>query len=265
MADRTWQIYKAICLPTSKAYIGLTVGRVMQRWSNHVSDATARRRRSILHAAIRKYGREAFIVTVIATANDLASASEAERLAIMEHDTRAPAGYNMALGGMGTPGVRRPHSDSTKAKIAAGNTGKTFSAAARQKMAAAKRGKALSPAHRQKLSIVRTGKSRSPYWRAKIAAGHRGNKYPKRSVALLQLASAGGYPSTSGSRGVIAEGKKWTARLGMDGRRIHLGTFDTIEAAAAAYKEAVAKRIAALSEATPQKTDPSESANCSNP
>lgn len=47
--------------------------------------------------------------------------------------------------------------------------------------------------------------------------------------------------NTSGFKGVMAAGDRWRARIKTGGKKISLGTYDTIEEAAAAYAAASAK------------------------
>lgn len=122
----TWIIYKIFCPISQKSYIGLTTDSLSQRWSNHVCQATRTLSKMLLHKAIRKYGREAFSAVEISRHDTLEDASQTEREAIGAHRTLAPAGYNLADGGMGTPGVRRPHSEETKKKIGAAHKGRVF-------------------------------------------------------------------------------------------------------------------------------------------
>jgi hypothetical protein len=200
----------------------------------------------LLHKAIRKYGREAFTIESVATVGTLAEASELEQKMIQFFNSIMPGGYNIACGGMGTPGVRRPHSDETRKKIGAGNRGRIISVETRKKQSIAKKGIRPSAETRAKLSKARRGRIIPQAQRAKQAATVRGRKFPRRSIALLQSALVGGARTSTGYRGIIAEGRNWTARLGLDGQRVHLGTFETIEEAVAAYRQAVSARIKEL-------------------
>lgn len=47
--------------------------------------------------------------------------------------------------------------------------------------------------------------------------------------------------NTTGTKGVYREGSRYAARVAMEGKRIYLGSFDTIEAAQKAYVEAAIK------------------------
>ena len=244
--DRCWHIYKVCCRVNGKSYIGLTNGTVKQRWSNHVSQAKRGNKRSILHRAIRKHGPAAFDVEVLLVVWSRDDASAAERRFIASCCTLLPNGYNVTDGGVGTPGFRKPHSPETRAKIGAANKVRVHSAETRERMAEAKRGKKLSEQHRTKLSDAHRGIPRTALWLANQSAACTGKNYPRRSIALLEATLSGGAPSSSGYRGVTQDGEKWIARIGIDRRRVHLGTFNTKEQAAAAYRHAAQKRSAEL-------------------
>ncbi len=246
---RTWRIYRITCSVNGKRYIGLTRDTVRQRWSNHVCKAMSVHEtpRIPLHRAVRKYGRSCFVVDTICEVSTLAEAGEAERRLIEQEHTLVPSGYNVAAGGMGTPGVRRPHTAETKAKIADGNRGRVASLETRERQSASRRGKRPTPETLAKQAASRTGRKHSAAWRTAIADGHRGRHFPARSIALLKSSLMSSTGTASGSRGITAEGRRWTARIGINGVRVHLGVFDTIEEASAAYRAAVRRRIDELS------------------
>lgn len=249
-------IYKITCLPTEKAYIGITSASLRVRWNNHVSSANRADHSKVnvprLWRAIRKHGRDQFRVEVLFTVKTRKEAEEAERQMIIAHGTLSPNGMNLTAGGEGTSGYSKPHTEETKRKIAAGNTGRVHSEESRHLMSIARKGKKQRPEHTAKSAAARTGKKHSKEWRDNIADGHRGRSFPKRSIALLQTAVAGGFQSTTGYRGVIKDSQStWTARIGINGRRINLGTFKTPEEASLAYQAAVAARIASLGPVEP--------------
>lgn len=244
--SRIWKIYKITCLVNGKGYIGLTVDSVEQRWSNHVCQATRYGTMAVFHQAIRKYGRPNFSIETIQTAYSLEEASELEISSIITHNTRQPSGYNIAEGGAGTPGVPVRHSEATRKKISIALTGRIVSEATKQKQSAQRKGRVLGPEWCQHLSDARRKRPMSLESIAKQAASVRGRNFPKRSIALLKSPRKDVINSTSGVRGVIPEGKRWTARIGINGKRVHIGVFDTKEEAAAAYATAVEKRISEL-------------------
>lgn len=49
--------------------------------------------------------------------------------------------------------------------------------------------------------------------------------------------------NTSGFKGVYRHGKRWRAKINVDGRQIHLGTFDEKEAGHIAYAKAAAQHF----------------------
>jgi group I intron endonuclease len=123
-----------------KKYVGQTIQSLAKRWSGHLS--TAKRGRGLhLYDAIRKYGKEAFEIAVLATVDNQVDLDEAERKYIATYQSNQPElGYNLADGGRGGPrGYFRPLTEGHKQRIKAarrGNSrlGKTQPLAARQKI-----------------------------------------------------------------------------------------------------------------------------------
>ena len=58
-------IYKITNKYNQKVYIGQTIHSVQKRWNRHVSDAVNNRLDTHFARAIRKYGPQAFSVTVM--------------------------------------------------------------------------------------------------------------------------------------------------------------------------------------------------------
>lgn len=117
---RQWVLYEARCLRNGKSYVGQTRSGLAQRWRGHVSEALRQPHRgcSALHGAIRAYGREAFELTVLATADTLEEANRLEAELIAERGTLTPNGYNLDVGGNAAPRTAL-----TIAKISASQTG----------------------------------------------------------------------------------------------------------------------------------------------
>jgi len=92
--------------PEGKSYIGITTGKLINRMHRHRAAANGGSPYAI-HAALRKYGFKAFTVEVLSDETDIKLLNELEVVAIAEHATLAPAGYNLTTGGDGVCG---PHS-----------------------------------------------------------------------------------------------------------------------------------------------------------
>jgi len=90
-------IYK-ITSPSGKSYIGITRQKLSERWRQHYARAFTTNKRHPFLEAIRKYGKEAFLVEQIDEA-----ASEQEALALEVHHIAEAktnkVGYNLSAGG----------------------------------------------------------------------------------------------------------------------------------------------------------------------
>jgi group I intron endonuclease len=129
-------IYKIQNLINGNFYIGQTKMRLMSRWSKHKQDA-ANGKPWPMSAAIRKYGVDAFEITVLQTCANKEELNQAEIKFIAE----LKPSYNCCAGGGGlgspTPEVR--------AKMSAANKGKRISEETRARMSAAQKGHPVSP------------------------------------------------------------------------------------------------------------------------
>lgn len=106
-------IYKITCDKTNKNYIGQAVHYLacgkkwgyLGRWNNHVVKAlnytpgVYKASCRALDSAIRKYGKEHFIVEVIKKCDDENELNYWEQYYIKEYNTIAPNGYNLTSGG----------------------------------------------------------------------------------------------------------------------------------------------------------------------
>lgn len=106
---------------THKKYVGQTSSEIgyKRRFDIHCSTAMYKYRKdnSILHASIRKYGKESFSVKRLLKDIDEDKIDFYEQLWIMKLDTfyRGGNGYNMTLGGQGIHGYH--HTEETKKKV----------------------------------------------------------------------------------------------------------------------------------------------------
>jgi group I intron endonuclease len=90
-----------------KRYVGQTLGTMKNRWRQHVREAASLKSRRPFHAAIRKYGPEAFTHEVLDTAATEGAANTAELYWIARYGTVKPNGYNLDSGGGRHPDTRQ--------------------------------------------------------------------------------------------------------------------------------------------------------------
>lgn len=90
---------------TGKGYVGITSKSLEQRWSQHCWTAKRGEGRA-LHRAIRRYGVDAFEVSVLESHENLDDLNAAEVRLISKLGTFIPQGYNLTLGGEGVLGCK---------------------------------------------------------------------------------------------------------------------------------------------------------------
>ncbi len=139
-----------------KLYVGLTKKSIEKRFAMHCSVAfsnkeyneAARNSRVILRA-LYKYGKEAFKLSLIDTAECFAEACEKEKYWIAKLNCKTPNGYNMTDGGEGTLGFEM--SDEQKKAISKANTGEKNYFYGKRGHQAQNYGKPLDDDHIEKL------------------------------------------------------------------------------------------------------------------
>ena len=149
--EKTGGIYRIYHKESMKSYIGKSV-RPTQRISSHFAGYG---NSPILHAAIKKYGTDAFCVEILEKDMPEAVLSKLEILHIRFFNCKAPNGYNLTDGGEGA-------------------SGRQISPETCRKVSEAGKGRQITPETRRKISEVNTGKKRSLETRQKMSEDRKG-------------------------------------------------------------------------------------------
>ena len=141
-----------------KMYIGQTTTSLKKRLSQHYST----NKDTYFYRALRKYGKENFIVEEICSATNIDDLNYLEEYFIQYYNTLKPNGYNIALGGDNFERICGPmqgkkHTEETKQKMSLSALGKPKSQETKEKISQAKKGSKLSQEARDKISKVHTG------------------------------------------------------------------------------------------------------------
>lgn len=120
-------IYKITCSINGKVYVGQTTETIEQRLERHFKMAYAEEKPKIkFQRAIKKYGKENFIIEEIDQASSKEELDEKEKSWIAKYDS-IKSGYNTALGGEGGntyAGISEERMDEIKQKISLANSGR---------------------------------------------------------------------------------------------------------------------------------------------
>lgn len=92
-------IYKITCLVNNKIYIGQTEQKMNERFSQHFYDAQRANHYNKFYNAIKKYGRDNFIIEKIDEAYTLKELNEKEQYWIGYYNSDSRNGYNTCSGG----------------------------------------------------------------------------------------------------------------------------------------------------------------------
>lgn len=90
-------VYKITCSINGKSYIGISVDpqRRLRQHRNKARNGSG----YALHNAMRKHGVDTFAMTVLLEVSTEEEALQMEEKLILEHNTVAPLGYNLTVGG----------------------------------------------------------------------------------------------------------------------------------------------------------------------
>ncbi len=193
-------IYKIICLPTGKLYIGQTLRTIEKRWKRHIRDAKKGSEHKF-HRAIRKYGEENFTVEELLavsapTKKELKAQLDSLEIEYISRFNTREKGYNSTDGGEGTAGrvcseesreryrkanmgERNPSfgkacSEETKEKVRKANLGRPSPMKGRKHSKETR--KKMSDSHKGERNYF-FGKSLSAEHKAKMSESHKGEKF----------------------------------------------------------------------------------------
>lgn len=193
-----------LLFPNGKKYIGITSKTAEDRFKAHCRS----RKKYAIDSAIKKYGKENVILTVLAECDNWELLCLLEQEAIEKFDTKYPNGYNLTDGGEGTIGVLvsentrkimslqrkgRLLSGETKDKISKSSKRNGISNETRLKMVLSRKGfkpsietrkiwslqrkgRIASDETRAKLSQALKGRTVSDEWRKKLSESNKGKK-----------------------------------------------------------------------------------------
>lgn len=168
-------IYKITNQINGKLYIGQTWSGDLKRYFA-TSHAVSRGRPKLFNA-IRKYGKDNFVIDAICLVDNQQMANEQEDYYIKYYDS-IKNGYNLREGGSAGK-----HNKETKRLISEANARRKISSKTRAKMSRSHQGKKLSDVTRQKMSRKKVGKHTSPS--TEFKPGHTFNRMFSPDVEQL--------------------------------------------------------------------------------
>lgn len=189
-------VYLATNRINGKRYVGATGrGLSARRRQHEVAPNSKREACPYFHAAIRKYGPDAFEWTVLICCKTFGEALREEVRLI----SKIKPEYNLTLGGEGTNGI-------------------IFSAERRAKIAAARRGMKFSEEHRRNLSLSHTGAKQTTEAIEARAAGHRGKPLSQsHRESIRKTLSGRKRPPEVIAKMLASRAKRYAAREGAHG------------------------------------------------
>lgn len=193
---------------SAKSYVGQTNKSLQNRWSEHCY-LSRKNPACVFHWAIRKYGEEAFTLSVL---REVASKEEAnfyESLFIKSLDTKVPHGYNMTDGGDGTIGC--VPSEKNRKASSLKHKGIKLSPEHRAKLRAAALNR--SEEHRRNLSNAMKGRSLSEEAKRKVGAAQKGKRLSADHIDKLRAAHRRGPHSEETKRKISLTKRSKNPRL----------------------------------------------------
>jgi group I intron endonuclease len=210
--NRRFEVYLYLVRNTvnGKGYVGITTQPLHSRWQRHYSNAKTGGAQALARA-IRKYGKEAFTVKMLAEAPDWDALLVMECAAIEAYSTFAPTGhgYNLTLGGEGALG--RILSEESRQKISLGKLGQPVSPETREAVGRRHRGMPKSLEQRQKMSESQLGTKNHNYGkvfslelRQKLSEMRQGRPISQAQHDAM-MAEVTGKPKSEGTKQKLRE------------------------------------------------------------
>lgn len=160
-------IYKITNAANGKIYIGQTIGSIEDRFYRHIYDALVLKKNTKLGRAVRKYGKDSFLIEAIETVDNL----DEREIFWISHFKTIKKGYSIKIGGNGGP-----HADSTKKKISKANTKRVWTEEMRENMS-----RAIKAWHEERGFVPK-----SEEFKAKISEANRKRKMPQKAKEKFQ-------------------------------------------------------------------------------
>lgn len=177
-------VYMAKNTITNKIYIGKTSEGLTKRITRHSYNAF-HGSNYVFHRAIKKYGLESFVFTVLFVCRDEQDLSEKEKNTICELNSKIPFGYNMTDGGDGLSGLIRTATHNKK--IGDANRGRKQSIEEIERKRRVLTGRKLTEDHKEKIKKHHS----SPEFKEKMAKVHTGTKHTQEHIEKIRIAHIG--------------------------------------------------------------------------
>ena len=173
-------IYKITNKINGKCYVGQTTQAVEHRFYEHCYKNS----KSAINNAIKKYGKDNFIVEIISECSSKNELLKQETFYIKSFNTIYPNGYNLTTGGeFSSP------SESVRQKISISLSGKKRPEEVCKKISESKSGKKVAPCSEErkiKIGLANRGRKHSEETRKKISQKRKGIK-PKKSRFFSEI------------------------------------------------------------------------------
>lgn len=177
--EKLGKVYCITCKETGKCYVGLTTKPIEIRLLQHFRQINAKVKCTHLSSAIKKYGREAFSVSLLEEC-PVSQLNEREIYWIEKLNTFND-GYNLTTGGKFAP-----CSEATKRKLSVLAKGRIITPEHRAKIAATRRGQKLSDAACKKISAGLTGRKVSEETKRMLSSSMKESEHFSKLVANLR-------------------------------------------------------------------------------